>query len=120
MIGFLLGGLSWMVVGMPEPASSRLVLSLCMWVGGFALSLTNPLLLAFVSKGFSKDCMGKISGVITGVGAFGTLAGLAAGSFALEMTGAYGGVLLLVWVGALLGFLSSWFLKDPDNRVGID
>jgi MFS family permease len=120
MIGFLLGTISWLAVVLPTTASSRLMLTLCMWVGGFALSLTNPLLLAFVSKGFSKDRMGKISGVITGAGAFGTLAGLGAGSFTLQVTGMYGGVILLVCMGASLGLLSSWFLKDPEMASGID
>jgi ACS family glucarate transporter-like MFS transporter len=118
MIGFFLGAFSWLAVWLPEPWSGRLTLSLCMWVGGFGLSLTNPLLLAFISKGYSKDCMGTISGVITGAGALGTLTGLSAGTFALQKTGSYGGVLLLVCLGAILGFLSSLFLKDPKTEAG--
>lgn len=116
LIGFIIGAVSWLLVGFPEQSSDRLILPLCMWAGGFALSLTNPLILTFVSKGYPKDRMGKISGVITGAGAFGTLAGLAAGSYAVQITGMYQAVIFLVSIGAFLGFLSASFLSEPKPR----
>jgi MFS family permease len=113
MIGFIVGAVSWLLVGLPDRSSGHLVFPLCMWVGGFALSMTNPLVLTFVSKSYPKDTMGKISGIITGASASGTLAGLAVGSYALHVTGMYQAVILLVGIGSFMGFLSASFLSEP-------
>jgi len=117
MIGFVLGALLWLAVAFPEQFSNRLILPLCMWVGGYAISLTSPLVLAFVSKGCPEDIMGKFSGVITGASALGTLSGLAAGSYTLHVTGMYQVVIILVSAGAFLGFLSGGFLTDPESDL---
>lgn len=118
MIGFLLGVFSWLLPAFPLQSSNRLILPLCMWIGGFAISMTNPLLLAFVAKGYPKGTMGKIGGVITGAASLGTLSGLAMGSYALDATGMYQVVIILVGGGAFMGFISGIFLKNSNSALG--
>jgi hypothetical protein len=62
--------------------------------------------------------MGKISGLVTGFSALGTLGGLAAGSYALHMTGMFHTALLLISVGAFTGFISAFFLKTRQVDLG--
>jgi hypothetical protein len=118
MIGFFGGMVLWLLVRFPGAISHRLALPLCMWMGGFAISLTSPLVQTFISKSYSKGVMGKISGLVTGFSALGTLGGLAAGSYALHMTGVYHAALLLISIGAFTGFLSAFFLKIPEMNSG--
>ncbi len=113
MIGFILCAFLWLFVGFPGLLAPNLMLTLCIWAGGFAVSLTSPLVLTFVSKCYPKHMMGKVSGLITGFSAFGTLAGLALGSYLLNLTGMYEAVIFLISIGAFLGFLSAFFLREP-------
>lgn len=117
MIGFIGAAAFLTMVWFPDTIQGHLLISCCLWGGGFAVSLTNPLVLTFVSKCYPEIVMGKISGFVTGFCALGTLSGLVAGSITLHLTGGYHTALLLICVGACCGFVSAFFLKSPVPRL---
>jgi MFS family permease len=113
MAGFLFSTLLWLPLGFPGIFTTTVVISLCVWIGSTAISMTYPLVLTFISKYCPERMMGKISGLITGASTFGTLVGLVAGSYALHLTGRYHVTILFICGGAFLGFISSIFLREP-------
>jgi MFS family permease len=113
MTGFIVPAILWYSIKFPGIFSDAFVLSACVLLGGFSLSFTSPLIMAFVAKNYPEHIMGKLGGLITLCIIIGSMSGTATGSYALHVTGLYHVPINLLSLGAFLGFLSAIFLKEP-------
>lgn len=113
MTGFIVPAILWYTIKFPEIFSDAVILSVCILLGGFFLSFTCPLIMAFVAKSYPEHIMGKLGGVITVCIIIGSMSGTATGSYALHITGFYHIPINLLSLGAFLGFLFAIFLKEP-------
>lgn len=112
MTGFLLSAM-WFAIKFPGIHGNTTILTCCMWVGGFGIALTNPLLMTFFAKNYPEWIMGKLGGVIVVFNMIGILIGEGAGAYALSATGTYNVAFILLGAAAFSGFIAAIFLKEP-------
>jgi MFS family permease len=113
MTGFILPAILWFAIKFPIIHNNTNMLTCCMWVGGFGIALTNPLLMTFFAKNYPEGIMGKLGGLIVVFNMVGNLVGEGAGAYALSATGTYNVAFILLGAAAFSGFISAIFLKEP-------
>jgi MFS family permease len=113
LLGFILPSILWFSIKFSSVHSNILILSACMWIGAFGIALTSPFIMTFFSKSYPEGIMGKLGGLMIVFNQVGIFIGIAAGSFALSITGRYDIAIYLVGAGAFMGFLSAFLLKEP-------
>jgi MFS family permease len=113
MTGFIMSATLWFGVKFPYVYNNTALLTGCMWIGGFGIALTSPLLLTFFTKNYPEVIMGKLGGVIVVFNIVGALIGEGAGAFALSVTGRYNIAIIFLVAAAFMGFLTAMFLKEP-------
>jgi MFS family permease len=113
LLGFILPSILWLSIKFSSVHSNILILSACMWIGAFGIALTSLLIMTFFSKSYPEGIMGKLGGLMIVFNQVGIFIGIAAGSFALSITGRYDIAIYLVGAGAFMGFLSAFLLKEP-------
>jgi MFS family permease len=113
MLGFLLTAVLWFAIKFPAVNGNTGVLTACMWVGGFGIGLTSPLLMTFIAKNYPVGIMGKLGGLIVVFNIAGTLVGEGISSLALSLTGRYEIAFILLAAASFLGFLGAMLLREP-------
>lgn len=106
-LGFLVFAATCFALQSSSLLANPLLLAICLWVGGFALSVTSPQALTFIAKCYPERIIGKLGGLIAVFSIVGGLAGLAAASVALHVTDRYKVSINLVSIGALIGFAAA-------------
>ncbi len=101
----------------PGINTSQVLLTAVMMVTVFFLGWINATALGWVAKNYPAEITGKLGGTAQGIGIFGGLAGVAAGSAALHATGFYT-VSTLIMVGvALVGVAVSFFMQTQKHQA---
>jgi MFS family permease len=100
----------------PGVNTSQLLLTIVMMITVFFLGWINATALGWVAKNYPASITGKLGGMAQGIGIFGGLAGVAAGSAALHATGFYT-VSTLIMVGvALVGIVVSFMMQTHKHQ----
>jgi len=113
LLGFILPSVLWFSIKFPSVHSSIITLSACMWTGAFGIALISPLITTFFAKNYPEGIMGKLGGLMIVFNQVGIFIGMAVGSLSISITGRYDIAIYLVGVGAFMGFLSAFLLKEP-------
>jgi MFS family permease len=100
----------------PGINTNQVILTVVMMITVFFLGWINATALGWVAKNYPAEITGKLGGMAQGIGIFGGLAGVAAGSAALHATGYYV-VSTLIMVGvALVGIVVSFFMQTHKHQ----
>jgi len=100
----------------PGVNTNQVVLTVVMMITVFFLGWINATALGWIAKNYPAEITGKLGGMAQGIGIFGGLAGVAAGSAALHATGFYT-VSTLIMVGiAVLGVAIAFFMQTHKHQ----
>lgn len=102
---------------LPAINQNQGVLTTSLLVTLFFFAWINPSALGFIAKHYPANITGKIGGLAQGVGIFGGLAGVAAGSAALSATGFYTVSTMIMAGVCVVGFVVALFLKETGKQV---
>jgi MFS family permease len=111
MISFVVAAVFYSSVRVPSVNAVPTLLTGCLLLTGFALSTVNPQAFTFIAKNYPHAIIGKLGGLVIGVGIFGGVAGVAVGSYALHVTGFYQVPISIAGAVGLIGFLTAIALK---------
>jgi len=103
----------------PGINSSQTILTVVMMVTVFFLGWINASALGWIAKNYPAEITGKLGGMAQGIGIFGGLAGVAAGSAALQATGYYV-VSTFIMVGVALGGVVVAFFMQTHKHQKIE
>ncbi len=111
MIAFAAMAVGAALLLVPGVNTNQVILTIVMMITVFFLGWINATALGWVAKNYPASITGKLGGMAQGIGIFGGLAGVAAGSAALHATGFYT-VSTLIMVGvALVGIAVSFMMQ---------
>lgn len=96
------------------------VLVICLIIAGLGVQFLTPCLMVFVSKSYPFQIVGKMTGLIWGLGGFGGPVGLFACGLAVAKFGNYNGAITLMSLGGLTGFILAIFLAKPKQGPTIE
>lgn len=103
------------ITGTPAIFTSSLLITL------FFFAWVNPAALGYIAKHYPAEITGKLGGLAQGLGVFGGLLGVAAGSWALHVTGFYTLPTLIMAGVCIVGLILSFFFKPvKGNLVSAD
>jgi len=113
MLAFLITAVFCLSVMIPGVKGNQTVLTVCLIIAGFFMSMPNPSIMAFISTAYPESITGRVGGTSLGISIFGGTIGVAVGSVALHTTGMYKISIIIVGIVAVLGAISSMGLKVP-------
>ena len=113
MSAFLITAIFCLSVLLPGVKSNQTVLTVCLIIAGFFMSMPNPSIMAFIATAYPESVTGRVGGTSLGISIFGGTIGVAIGSVALHTTGMYQISIIIVGIVAVLGAISSMGLKVP-------
>lgn len=99
---------------LPEVASSRLLLTGCLFLAGFFMGMPNPINMSFIANSYPEHITGSVGGLTMGIGIFGGTVGVAAGSAALQITGMYYASIIIVVAVAIIGAIAGSYMRPPE------
>jgi MFS family permease len=111
MISFFVSAVLYYAISFQAVNSVTPLLTVFLLLTGFALSTINPHVFTFIANNYPQAIIGKLGGMVMGVGVFGGVAGIAVGSYALHLTGFYQLTITITGAVGLIGFLTSVCLK---------
>ncbi|MGC3954539.1 MAG: MFS transporter [Propionicimonas sp.] len=111
MIGFSMLALGSLALLTPAINANQGPLTASLLVTLFFFAWINPAALGYIAKHYPAEITGKLGGLAQGVGIFGGLAGVAAGSAALHATGFYTVSTWIMFAACIGGLVVSLFLK---------
>jgi len=103
----------------PGVNTSQTMLTVAMMITVFFLGWINATALGWVAKNYPAEITGKLGGMAQGIGIFGGLAGVAAGSAALHATGYYVVSTLIMVAVAIVGIGVAFFMQTHKHQ-GVD
>ncbi|WP_428531516.1 MFS transporter [Propionicimonas sp.] len=116
MIAFGAMAVGAALILVPGVKTSQVILTTVMLVTVFFLGWINASALGWIAKNYPAEITGKLGGMAQGIGIFGGLAGVAAGSAALHATGFYV-VSTMIMVGvALVGVVVAFFMQTHKHQ----
>lgn len=117
ILGFLISALAIFLLKNDAFVHKDLFLMTGILLLGFAFSLVNPQIFAFVANNFPPTVVGRVSGLVMGFGIVGGTAGVFFGSYFLHNTGAYHTPLTIIALVAMLGCLAAIPLRKSRNTI---
>lgn len=87
------------------------ILLVCIILAATGVAIPYPALPLFASLNYPIQVLGKVFGIIFGLGAFGGAIGLFAAGEAVDARGNYHLAITLISLAALVGFICVLFLK---------
>ncbi|MFT4108703.1 MFS transporter [Propionicimonas sp.] len=116
MVAFAAMAVGAGLILVPGVKTSQVILTTVMMITVFFLGWINATALGWVAKNYPAEITGKLGGMAQGIGIFGGLAGVAAGSAALHATGFYV-VSTMIMVGvALVGVVVAFFMQTHKHQ----
>jgi len=116
MVAFAAMAVGAGLILVPGVKTNQVVLTTVMMITVFFLGWINATALGWVAKNYPAEVTGKLGGMAQGIGIFGGLAGVAAGSAALRATGFYV-VSTLIMVGvAIVGVGVAFFMQTHKHQ----
>jgi MFS family permease len=113
VLAFIMGAIFKLLILLPGFKDNQTALTACFIIAGFFFTWTNPMTFAYLTQCYPKSVMGRIGGILQGLGTLGAPIGVAVGSFVLNATNSYYIPLGLISFMCLLGFLLTLFLYKP-------
>lgn len=110
-IGFSLCFVFMYLLLLPVVTSANAFLLICVILAAAGVSVLYAALPLFVSLNYPLQVIGKVFGIIFGLGAFGGAVGLFAAGAAVEARGNYHLAITLISLAALAGFICVLLLK---------
>jgi MFS family permease len=110
-IGFVLCCVFMYLLLLPAVNSSNGLLVVCIILAAAGVAVLYATLPLFVSLNYPLQVIGKVFGIIFGLGAFGGAVGLFAAGAAVEAKGNYNLAITLISLAALVGFVCVLLLK---------
>jgi len=110
-IGFALCCIFMYLILLPAIYAKRPLLILCLVFAGSGIAVISAALPLFVGLNYPVHSLGKIYGIIAGLGNFGGATGLFISSWAVGARGSYSFAITIISVTALVGFLFVFVLK---------
>ncbi len=116
MVAFAAMAVGAALLLVPGVNTSQVILTTVMLITVFFLGWINASALGWIAKNYPAEITGKLGGMAQGIGIFGGLAGVAAGSAALHATGFYV-VSTWIMVGvAVVGVIVAFFMQTHKHR----
>lgn len=116
MVAFAAMAVGAGLILVPGVKTNEVILTTVMMITVFFLGWINATALGWVAKNYPAEITGKLGGMAQGIGIFGGLAGVAAGSAALHATGFYV-VSTLIMVGvAIVGVVVAFFMQTHKHQ----
>ncbi|MET9382238.1 MFS transporter [Streptomyces sp. NPDC002928] len=116
---FTVAALAYYAIRLPAVYGNSHALEGVLLLTGFAVSVTNPVLLAYIASSYPAEIVGKLAGFVASLGILGGLAGVAVESLTLHATGTYQTAIALFAVVALVGAGAAPLLRPaPRAAVG--
>ncbi len=116
MVAFVAMAIGAALLLVPGVNTSQVLLTTVMLITVFFLGWINASALGWIAKNYPAQITGKLGGMAQGIGIFGGLAGVAAGSAALHATGFYV-VSTWIMVGvALVGVVVAFFMQTHKHQ----
>jgi MFS family permease len=112
-ISFILGAAFKLFILLPGIRDNQAALTVCLIIAGFFFTWSQPMIFAYLTQCYPPTVMGRMGGILTGIGTLGAPIGIAIGSFALNATNSYYIPLGLISCICLLGFIMTLFLYKP-------
>lgn len=100
----------------PGINTNQVILTTVMLITVFFLGWINASALGWIAKNYPAEITGKLGGMAQGVGIFGGLAGVAAGSAALHATGFYVVSTLIMAGVAIVGVVVAFFMQTHKHQ----
>jgi MFS family permease len=114
-IGYALCCVFMYLLLLPFITGSNGLLLVCVILAAAGIAVLYAALPLFVSLNYPLQVIGKVFGIIFGLGAFGGAVGLFAAGAAVDVTGNYHLSITLISLAALVGFICVLFLKRWTN-----
>lgn len=116
MVAFAAMAVGAGLILVPGIKTNQVILTVVMMITVFFLGWINATALGWVAKNYPAEITGKLGGMAQGIGIFGGLAGVAAGSAALHATGFYV-VSTMIMVGvAIVGVIVAFFMQTHKHQ----
>ena len=110
-IGFALCCIFMYLLLLPAVYANRPILVVCLVFAGSGIAVLSAALPLFVGQNYPIHTLGKVYGIIAGLGNFGGATGLYVTSLAVGAKGSYSFAITIVSSVALLGFLLVFTMK---------
>jgi MFS family permease len=117
LIGFALTGVSIYALVIPAIVGSIPVLVVTLTMAGLGVYFVFPCFYVLLSKVYSNEIVGKMTGLWMGIGGFGGVTGLFLAGISVHRTGNYHIALILVALSAFVGLLLVFVLTQQQKRV---
>jgi len=114
-IGFALCCIFMYILLLPAVYTNRPLLIVCLVFAGSGIAVLAAAIPLFVGLNFPPQTLGKVYGIIAGVGNFGGATGLFVTSWAVGAKGSYSFAITVISLAALVGFLLVFALKRWKN-----
>lgn len=111
MIAFAAMAIGAGLLLVPGINTNQVILTTVMMITVFFLGWINATALGWIAKNYPAEITGKLGGMAQGIGIFGGLAGVAAGSAALHATGFYVVSTLIMVAVAVVGVGVAFFMQ---------
>jgi MFS family permease len=112
-LAFIVGAVFHVSILLSGVKNSQAAMITCLIIAGFFFTQTGPLLYAYLTQCYPKNVMGRMGGLLTGIGTMAAPVGVAVGSIMLNVTNNYYIAIGTVGVMCLLGFFMTFFLYKP-------
>jgi MFS family permease len=112
-VAFIVGAVLKLSILLPGVGNNQAALTACFIIAGFFFTWGSPMLFAYLTQCYPANVMGRIGGIVQGLGTLGASVGVAIGSFALNATNSYYIPVGLIGAMCLVGFILTLFLYKP-------
>jgi hypothetical protein len=109
--GFILAAIFIYLIHVPTMASNHMILGISVCAFSFFSAFIQPQALGYITKYYPKHIMGTIGGLAMGISGFVGMAGVTAGSKAMQISGGFQMSLNIMVGVAVIGALAAIFLK---------
>lgn len=110
-IGFALCCIFMYLLLLPAVYTNRPLLIVCLVFAGSGIAVLAAAIPLFVGLNFPAQTLGKVYGIIAGLGNFGGATGLFVTSWAVGARGSYSFAITIISLAALVGFLLVFMMK---------
>lgn len=119
-IGFALCCVFMYLLLMPVVYSKAPTLVVCLVLAGSGTSVLSAALPLFIGLNYPVHILGKVYGIIAGLGNFGSVLGLYAAGKAVDANGNYNLAITLISLAALAGFIFVLLLKRWKGAIAVN
>lgn len=110
-LGFVIAALALFLI-LPSVQGNIVLIAAILMVSGFSVPFQNPAISSYIISTYPPGVAGRMMGWWFGIGDFGAVAGLFAGSLFIAHSGSYNGVLVMITMASLFGLaVTLVFLK---------